>query len=161
MPVAIPRLTFTEPFQVTVMLLTQAEANACIEEFSDREIIISRLNQTDSFILDTPSNETAFDFKFLGNAAPVARKKIATGQSDSPYLHPGDVFDFANIADLLTTGAKFLGVLAFAGMEIRKERFHWKAASFQRRNGSGETNLQALQLRSMRRLRAVRHYTRR
>jgi CRISPR-associated protein Csm1 len=109
--VPAPRFTFAKPFHVTVALLNQTEANACIEEFPEREIVISRLNQTDAFILDTPSNAHAFDFKFLGNAAPVAQTKIATGQTDSPYLQPGDVFDFANIAELLTTGAQFLGVL--------------------------------------------------
>lgn len=110
-PDAIPQIVFAKPFNVTVALLNQTEANACVEEFPDREVVISRLKNPASFILDATGSRTAFDFKFIGNAAPVARKKIATGQSDSPYLHPGEVFDFANIAELLTTGAHFLGVL--------------------------------------------------
>jgi len=101
---------FSEPFRVTVALLDEGEAKALMQQVQGKEseVVLYRLNNTDFLREDAPEN-VALGFKFLANAAPIAKEKLpATPKLEA--VERGDVLNFDRIAHL-SEGAKLLGVL--------------------------------------------------
>ena len=103
--------SFGEPFNLVVDLTDREQAREMMRKSPRREMTFFKLNDIANFVLHEAGSNTGFDFKFLANIAPVARKAIPSNRSDQNALKEGDVFDFTHIANELNVGAKLLGVL--------------------------------------------------
>lgn len=104
-------ISFEEPFNVTALLPNSIQAQELLRENPDREITLSRLNKPERFIFDWGNSAVAYDFRFLGNSAPVALRAIKSYRAEVPDLKPHHVLDFTHIANELNVGANLLGVL--------------------------------------------------
>jgi len=97
------------PFGVKVALLDEGDFTRLLRNNKgEGEAVIYRVNDTDFIRDDVPSN-VSLSFKFLANAAPVAREPLpATATTEE--VGEGDVLNFDRIASM-STGAELLGVL--------------------------------------------------
>jgi CRISPR-associated protein Csm1 len=99
---------FELPFELTAALVDLKQARGLLRDHT--QITLFKLNEAEAFILDSSQETQAFDFKFLGNSAPVAKRDFDSNDPDR-VLKAGGVFDFTNIASELTVGAKLLAAL--------------------------------------------------
>ena len=97
-------------FGVSVGLLSEEEVKGTVSDVLGRvdEVIVYKLNSTDGYILGN-YEKVGFGFKFLGNEAPVARRRERLVPDKEP-VESGEVLDFEEISEL-SEGAKLLGVL--------------------------------------------------
>jgi CRISPR-associated protein Csm1 len=106
-------LDLGEPLGVRLVLLNKDETDALVRVAANRNdpLVLYRINDTNFLVDDRPANVSC-GFKFLGNAAPIAKERVAPNpvKRDKEPINPEEVLDFEEVA-FMSSGARLLGVL--------------------------------------------------
>jgi len=100
---------FQQPFGVQVGILAQSEIDEALQVLARGSVAATfyRLNDADFLPANAPKG-LGYAFRFLANAAPIARQRITSG--DAGPVETGDVLHFEAIASL-SSGSDLVGVL--------------------------------------------------